>query len=65
MPIFSPDAREGGRFGVSHDETFAGFTFTDDSMMQAAIQHHQARGGHDHGAYHHGSYHHHHHYQHA
>jgi hypothetical protein len=44
MPIVSPDGNRslaGGRsYGVSHDETFAGFTFTDESMLQQAMAHH-------------------------
>lgn len=44
MPIFSPDVNT-SRYGLSQDNTFEGFTFTDDSysMMTAGIQ--KMRGG--------------------
>jgi hypothetical protein len=43
MPILSPDASasESGRYGMSHDNTFEGFTFTDDSMVLQHMRQHE------------------------
>ena len=44
MPIFSPDVKD-SRFGMSQDNMFEGFTFTDDSMQMMSAGMQKMRGG--------------------